>query len=407
MTVQFWRFFPCNVRNHRRAGGDRDFLLENQQNPIDMTAPRKLTRILIRLLFVTLFILLFLITKNLNTLMGFDIIPHGGKFLCVNSKLAVPSPVADGLIMQKDVHAIQWEVFKSSPIDRRIFFHETSGKNELAFRQCCAIESAAKHNPDRPVQLFLRPLLTGCHDHSSYPSFDNPLWLDILSHYPNIAAILVNEHHYFTGTSFQNWYNAGQWRQSPHEAIHLSDYIRLLTLQKGGGLYLDTDMLTLRTLEGDKFRNCLSYDSTEMAVVSNGVMHMEVGHWLITELMRLLAEEYDPTEMVFHGCQAVSSVMHSSCGVQQGDPKSNSCKDIHLLPSRLFFPIERPFSGMLDETMANSTLGNGMLSRLKKSYGIHLWHAVGNDPVNDLRIFGELARIHCPMTVARASEFRD
>ena len=39
----------------------------------------------------------------------------------------------------------------------RIFFHETSGRMELSLRQCCAVESAALHNPRRPIQVFFQP----------------------------------------------------------------------------------------------------------------------------------------------------------------------------------------------------------------------------------------------------------
>ena len=275
-----------------------------------------------------------------------------------------------------------------------------------SLRQC----ASAKHNSDRPVQLFLRPLVNyGC---SIRPSklFQSPPWLDVLSRYPNVDAILVNEDRYFAGTPLQDWYEKGEWLKSQHEVAHLSDYIRILTLYKGGGLYLDTDILTLKAYQGDKFRNCLVYDSSDMNVISSGVMHLERGHWLTVKMIRLLAEEYDPSEFVFHGSQAISSLMDSSCGMTQTDPTSNTCKDIHLLPSRFFFPIERPFSQVLYDTMANSTLGIDILSRMKKSYGVHLWNSMATKQrpllATDYEsIWGALARVHCPLTVARTSQF--
>ena len=46
------------------------------------------------------------------------------------------------------------------PGDERIFFHETSGARiELSFRQSCAVESAALHNPQRPIEIFFQPVL--------------------------------------------------------------------------------------------------------------------------------------------------------------------------------------------------------------------------------------------------------
>lgn len=37
--------------------------------------------------------------------------------------------------------------------NRRIFFHETSGRGHLTFRQVCTVESAARHNAGRLVQV--------------------------------------------------------------------------------------------------------------------------------------------------------------------------------------------------------------------------------------------------------------
>lgn len=378
-----------------------------------MLTPKKLFRLFFR--SVLLVFLIVLAHFSIRT-PSFASIKH--KVLCVGDFLVSSPADADGLVMQNDILPSQWKPLDSNIpanlIDRRIFFHETSGKADLNWQQCCAVESAAKHNHDRLVQLFLRPRSTAGSDESSSPfpstsTFYSPPWLEVLSQYPNVAAILVNEDHYFAGSPLQDWYEKGQWLKSPYQVAHLSDYIRILTLNKGGGLYLDTDILTLKAYQGDHFRNCLSYDSSDMGVISNGVMHLERGHWLTIQMMRLMAEEYDPSEMVFHGSQAVSFLMHSSCAIIQGDPSSNTCKDINLLSSNFFFLIERPFSDVLYDKLSNST--NDILSQIKRSYGVHLWNS---EKANRQRpflatdsdsILGALAQIHCPLTVAKASQF--
>ncbi|XP_057368265.1 lactosylceramide 4-alpha-galactosyltransferase-like [Daphnia carinata] len=414
IKVRFWRFVKRNVGHLNCNGGDPTSLADNQQNSTGRVTSRRLTKMVVCLLPMPLLVLLFSTAKDQSAITQ---ISHTAKILCVNSKLAVDPPIADGLIMQKDVRASEWKTFNSTSqkglTDQRIFFHETSGTNELNFRQCCAVESAAKNNPDRPVQLFLRPLFISCHEHlSSHPSdfFHKPLWLDILSNYPNIEAILLNEDYYFAGTPLQSWYNAGKWRKTEHETVHFSDYIRFLTMHKGGGLYLDMDVLTLRPFQGDKFRNFLSYDGVAMKAVSSSVMHLEVGHWLATGMMRLLAEEYDPLDLGFHGSQAVGSLMHSSCALVRGNPESNTCKDIHLLPSNFFLPFGKMFAEKVNNWRAKSLKGSGVLTKLKNSYGVHTWKSVGNNPAdlsNNPSVFGALAQIHCPISVARASEFQN
>ena len=64
----------------------------------------------------------------------------------------------------------------------RIYFHETSGQNNVNLRQLCAVESAAKENPDRSVQLFFQ---TDYEPHISLKKFSLNLTLKRIdkSHY--------------------------------------------------------------------------------------------------------------------------------------------------------------------------------------------------------------------------------
>lgn len=342
-----------------------------------------------------------------------------GRTLCINRNLAVTSPPVDGLLIDNKVPPSEWKSFdtkQQNDTDKRIFYHETSGRIDLTMRQTCSIESTAKYNPDWSVHLFFRPS-DDCTDVPSSDNTDspsislyNPLWLDILSHYPNVAAILMNQDHYFAETPLEEWYEKGEWRRSPHSKFHLSDYIRILTLYKGGGLYLDMDIVSFKAFKREKFHNCLSYDSASKDVLCNGVIHLERGHWLSVEIMRLLSEEYDPEDYAYHGPQALSAVMQSKCGMMQGDPSSNNCRDLRLLSSRNFFPIERPFFNVFYET-SRMPPGSDFLAKMNKSYGAHLWNSMAGSQkpldINSDQVFPVIARRNCPLTMARASQFRE
>ncbi len=91
---------------------------------------------------------------------------------------------------------VQWNQ-ENVPIDNsRIYFHETSGSDHLSVRQCCAVESAARNNPTRPVQIFLQGNSLNYSSH----------FLSVLEHYSNVAVILLNETEYFTNTPLEKWY---------------------------------------------------------------------------------------------------------------------------------------------------------------------------------------------------------
>lgn len=73
----------------------------------------------------------------------------------------------------------------------RIYFHETTGRNDVNLRQLCAVESAAKENPGRSVQLFFQ---------TDYVNVTASPLGSIMKYYQNIAVILINASEYFADT---------------------------------------------------------------------------------------------------------------------------------------------------------------------------------------------------------------
>ena len=162
--------------------------------------------------------------------------------------------------------------------DDRIFFHETSGRMELSFKETCAIESAALHNPQRPVQVFFQP--QQLQQQSTAAAIDqSSAWIRVLNRYANVQVIVIDDEGlYFKDSPLEDWYREGKWRNSPYRATHMSDYIRVVSLMKQGGMYLDLDVVTLKPYDGPQFRNFLTYGSARMEYLSNGIFHFEKGH---------------------------------------------------------------------------------------------------------------------------------
>lgn len=120
-----------------------------------------------------------------------------------------------------------------------IFFHETScfGRSgaELNSRQACAVESAARMNPDMTVNLlFLSP---------STPSNQTQLLVDLLLDYTNVRVNRVQIADYIKDTPIEEWYASGMLSSSYWPRSHMSDVMRYLTLWKYGGIYLDLDVV--------------------------------------------------------------------------------------------------------------------------------------------------------------------
>ena len=129
---------------------------------------------------------------------------------------------------------------------RSIFFHETScassvhGGIVLTPRQACAVESAAKMNPDLEVYLlFTSPI------NLENATVKNKMVNQLLS-YPNIRIRHLSFEKYFVGSPLEEWYKGGALKASKWPRSHASDALRFLTLWKYGGTYLDLDVVVTK-----------------------------------------------------------------------------------------------------------------------------------------------------------------
>lgn len=129
-----------------------------------------------------------------------------------------------------------------------IFFHETScssaaGNGDFVFtpRQACAVESAAKANPNSEVNvLFLSPIKL------KESSNTKNVAVQALLTYPNIRFKHVNLERYVKNTPLEVWCKSEPLKKSLWPTSHASDVMRYLTLWKYSGTYLDLDVVVLK-----------------------------------------------------------------------------------------------------------------------------------------------------------------
>lgn len=126
-----------------------------------------------------------------------------------------------------------------SPKPNSIYFHETSCRGGLTSRQACSIEAAARIHPKREVYiLFSAPV-------SEYVLKKS--CLANLLQFDNIKAARVHIDMYAKGTPIEPILL--DLEESKYPIQHSSDILRILTLNKWGGIYLDTDMIVVKSLD--------------------------------------------------------------------------------------------------------------------------------------------------------------
>ena len=117
------------------------------------------------------------------------------------------------------------------------FFHETSGRQFLNFREACAVESLAHNNPNLTVHL----LMTG-----QNVELNSPTMKTLRQYYNNIRITNINLDDYIVDSQLERWYFCTTWKNGSYAVSHLSDALRFLTLSKFGGYYFDLDIIHFR-----------------------------------------------------------------------------------------------------------------------------------------------------------------
>ena len=255
-------------------------------------------------------------------------------------------------------HISQWKITELRAIDsQRIYMHETTGYGDLNARQSCSVESAAKNNPNRQIQLFVsRRELT---DEQQQKLLDNNSsslspWQTVLQHYPNVEVISYDEAEYFNDTTLNRWYMKDQWQRNRQPEMFLSEYVRAMSLFRGGGLFLDMDsVLTLKPLTGSKWQNffVLRRDDREEYETSttNKIFHLIHGHHLIDMLIQKLYEAAGDVRQADPFATALDASLERICNFKDNgllDPGNNQCVDVRLNEERDVFlqPLDTLFS---------------------------------------------------------------
>ncbi|KXJ75779.1 hypothetical protein RP20_CCG011070 [Aedes albopictus] len=223
---------------------------------------------------------------------------------------------------------------------RNIFFILTTltndGTIQLTPRQACAIESAARANPDWKV----------------FPLFVFAKWFNVSSdpfipsllRFCNIRLRHVNLETFAVGSPVEKLFIEGALSKSSFIVEHTADVLRLLTLYKYGGTYLDTDVVVRRTL------NILqpNYLGSEgSGYVANGVINLQAtgyGHEFAEACLKDLALNFDGTQWAANGPFMVTRNLQKFCNTTEVvNMNRQQCgNQLTVYPPDVFYRIRYP-----------------------------------------------------------------
>ncbi|KAF5269635.1 hypothetical protein FQR65_LT05974 [Abscondita terminalis] len=280
---------------------------------------------------------------------------------------------------------------------KSVFFTEVSCRSSenrritILPRQACAIESAAFINPKYDIYV----LYTSKGVIKNEGSLSDYL-LEILSTYDNVKFLHVDINSFVQGTIVETLYEQRKIQLAAYPVIANSDILRLLLLQKYGGLYLDLDVLVLSNLDSVPF-NCAGLESE--TVVNNAVMRADisdVGKNFTKLCLEDLRNNFNGSHWEYTGPLVLTKILKKLCNFKKATLKPNAnCLGFKILPIDKFYPISWRKTMKYFEAQESEELFNHIM---KTSNVVHVWNKFSSDVVADPNsIYSKLAKKFCPL----------
>lgn len=285
-----------------------------------------------------------------------------------------------------------------------VFFIESNySKSLFDFKQECAIESAARHNPS--ASIYVITVKANANNKQIYQVHQNIHILKI-----NITRLLHK-------TILHNWWYRSKYSQSDFKVVHLSDALRIFLLFKLGGIYMDLDTITIRNLDPitDYVGIGVFENDTELG---NGFLHFKKHDPYLLFVLREFTNNYEPHYWDFNGPRLLQRLLLKYCDIENIKQlslnedlfinkkesiyeqrieieKHKSC-NVSLYPYRLIYPIHWKQAEILFEH--NSTLDKSIFS---KTYSLHFFGAITGQNViekDENSIYEHFAKQNCPLS---------
>ncbi|XP_063977475.1 lactosylceramide 4-alpha-galactosyltransferase-like [Diachasmimorpha longicaudata] len=254
-----------------------------------------------------------------------------------------------------------------------IFFHETSCFGDegitLTARQACAVESAAKINPQMQVYLLLL-------SHSNFSTATRET-IRVLSAYKNIKIRRIVMEEYVKNTPLEEWWLSGILRTSKWPRSHMSDILRYLTLWKFGGIYLDLDVVVTTSLKKlTNFAGAEDWEDVAAGVLGFGTTGL--GRRIADACIRDLKKNFRGDVWGNNGPGVITRTLQKLCATKYArDMTPHRCRGFTVYPPSAFYPIHyKKWKLYFDEKERNSTM-----NIIHRALAIHVWNKLSSSEV--------------------------
>ncbi|XP_040285841.1 alpha-1,4-N-acetylglucosaminyltransferase-like [Bufo bufo] len=270
-----------------------------------------------------------------------------------------------------------------------IIFLETTDTMKPKPLVLCSIESAARVYHNRPIVFFMK----GLEKVESNVDEKNTLrYFPTLSSLDNIFIFPLIFNDIFNSTPFLPWYNKTNPKQENYWIHTVADSCRLALIWKYGGIYMDTDIISIQPIPQQNF-----LAAEHSALSSNGVFGFSSQHNFTWMCMEDFVQNYNGKIWGFQGPHLFTRVLKKWCSLQNFKGIEDiSCGNISYLNPQRFYPIPYISWRKYYEVWKK-------LPTFNYSYALHLWNYMNNDEQRTMvpgsnMLVEHLYKQHCPST---------
>ncbi|XP_075056617.1 alpha-1,4-N-acetylglucosaminyltransferase-like [Mixophyes fleayi] len=255
----------------------------------------------------------------------------------------------------------------------------------------CAIESAARVYKDRPVVYFMK----GLNDTNSEATAKK--YFPTLSSFNNVYFFPLRMEDIFRDTPLLPWYKKVNPKQEANWIHVSSDGCRLALLWKHGGIYMDTDIISIHRVP---YKNFLAAQSSQYS--SNGIFGFSSHHNFTRKSMKDFTQNYNSQIWGNQGPQLFTRILKQFCVIPRFNGTEDiTCGNISFLNPQRFYPIPYPAWRRYYQVWEK-------LPTFNDSYALHLWNYMNQGRVNMVlgsnTLVEHLYKQHCPSTYAELTK---
>ncbi|XP_010212002.1 PREDICTED: alpha-1,4-N-acetylglucosaminyltransferase [Tinamus guttatus] len=272
-------------------------------------------------------------------------------------------------------------------LGKSIFFLETTERLEPPPLVSCSVESAARIYPDRPVILFMKGLNneTALDSNSSYAAFS------LLSSMSNVFIFPLQMEILFENTPLLQWYKEVNPEQEKNWVHISSDASRLALIWKYGGIYMDTDVISIRPIPEASF---LAAQKSQFS--SNGIFGFPSYHKFVWDCMNNFVLKYNGRIWGNQGPFLMTRMLKAICNLTDFvGLEDHRCHNISFLNPQRFYPIPYPAWKKYYEVWNKDPNFN-------HSYALHLWNFMNRNQkvvvAGSNTLAEKLYKTYCPTT---------